>query len=131
MGLLDFGSSDDKSFPLELKSELHPFRLAKTDKHGVDLDVLVRNRSTRAVLSSVVIQLPSGLGFDSSGLNTEKDIRLGEFAPADVKTFSFPVYANARAMDGEYKIRVRAIVHYRGYQLVEREYAQTLVLRVV
>ena len=131
MALFGLGGSDDKAFPLELKADLHPFRISRADKHGSDVDVAVRNRSGKAVLSSLVVQLPDGLGFDGSGLNMQKEIRLGEFAPGEARSFSFPIYANGKAREGEYKVRIRAMVHYRGYQLVEREYGVALILRVV
>lgn len=117
------------SFALEC--ELHPFRLPAHRSDNVDLEVAVTNHFGRELLTSVVLGVPKGLGFEQSALSQEREIRLGMLGPGETKRMKVAIWGTQRTEEGTYPIRVHAISHYNDYAYVLNEVRREVGLRVV
>lgn len=115
----------------ELTVELHPFRLPANKSDRVDLEVMLTNRFDRELMTSVVVTVPKGLGFEQSALSQEREIRLGMLKPSEVKHFKVPLWGTQRTEAGLYPVEVHAISHYHDYAYVLNEVKKELGLRVV
>ena len=133
MGLLDFlkGKKEEeepKKF-FSLKANFNPIRLKKDS--SVDLYVTVKNLRDEDTLTSVLLIAPQSLGFDSTGVNNAREIRLDVLKGGEEKTLVVPVRAAASAEPGEYEISIAACAHYKDYDHVIGELRKRVVLRVV
>ena len=114
----------------EVNFELHPFRLVAGKNNSVDLKIQLTNTSGRKVLTAVVLKTQKTLGFDQSTISQEREIRLGELLPEEVKNLTIPVYATQRTGKGEYRVLIYVISHYRSYSYVLNEIRVDVPLRV-
>jgi uncharacterized membrane protein len=114
-----------------LECELHPLRLQAHKPDYLDLEVAVSNQFDRELLTSIVIQVPRGLGFEQSALSQEREIRLGMLRPGESKRFKVPVWATQRTEPGHYPVRVHAISHFHDYGYVLNEVRREVGLRAV
>ncbi len=107
-----------RALPYLLVTEWEPYRLYSDRKSSTNLHIRLKNTSGDPLLSSIVVKLPSQLGFDEIALAREKEIKIGELAPNEEKEFYLPVYKSASADRGEYTVTLTAIAHYRTYDHV-------------
>jgi len=114
----------------EVNFELHPFRLVAGKNNSIDLKIQVTNTSGRNLLTAVVLKTQKTLGFDQSAISQEREIRLGEMLPNEVKNLTIPVYATQRTTKGDYKVLIYVISHYRNYSYVLNEIRVEVPIRV-
>lgn len=137
MKLFDlFGKKDSseelgKNLPYRLISEFVPYRLYANRKNSVMMMLRLKNLTKEPVLSSIVIQVPKGLGLDETGLSGEKELRLGTLAPGEEKETRAEVYGDSGTDNGEYTLSVTAFIHYRDYGHVLNAMKKKTVLEVV
>ncbi|MGC8851326.1 MAG: hypothetical protein ACP5O3_03825 [Candidatus Micrarchaeia archaeon] len=133
MGIFDlFGKkevSQNESY-YSIKTELHPFRLYAHKNDYVNLQITLKNNFQRELLTSLVLIVPRGLGFEQSALSTQKEIRIGMLKAGEEKTFKIPIWATQRTDAGDYKIKIFAIAHYHDYAYVLNESRKIITLRV-
>ncbi len=114
-----------------LECEMHPYRVEAHKSSVVDLEIKLTNQFGKELLTSVTIRVPKGLGFDQTALSNEREIRLGQVAPGEVRKLSVPVYGTQRTEHGEHKVEIFATSHYRDYSYVLNQAKKTLFLRAV
>ena len=134
MGIFElFGK---KALPLgsamyNLKVTMHPIRLPSHQHDFVDLEMELTNNTEKELLTSVVLRVPSALGFDGTALSHEREIRLGMLQPLEKKHLKVRAYSTQRTPKGNYPIEIFAISHYRDYAYIINEVKKRLELRVV
>ena len=131
-GWLDFFGKKQVSQPYayNLECTVHPLRIASRGGDYAQLTIGLENSTDQELLTSLIIQLPKALGLDATGLQHEKETRLGLMKPGEKKVFVFNVYAS-RAGPGLYPVNIYAASHYRDYGHVINETKKSLELRVV
>jgi uncharacterized membrane protein len=120
-----------KNQPFRLSTELVPYKLYANKSSSASLMVKVKNMTNEVVLTSVVAELPSQLGFDEVGVSKQREIRVGEIAPHDEKEVRFDVFGSVTSDPGEYTIILTAIAHYRDYGHVINAVKKRSTLNVV
>ena len=137
MGLLDvFGKKDvsdelTKKVPYALKMSFHPLRLVANKSDSMRMTLLLTNRSTEPLLTSVVVQVSKKLGLDQTCLSAVREIRLGELPPGEEKELTVDIYGSMKTDEGTYPVAVTAIAHYRNYAYVLNSEKKTAAIRVV
>lgn len=114
-----------------LECEIHPFRLPAHKIDSVDMEVTVTNDFDRELLTSLVVEVPKGLGFEQSALSQEREIRLGVMRPSETKMMKISVWGTQRTEPGLYPIKLYAISHYHDYGYVLNEVKRVVGLRAV
>jgi len=79
------------------------------------MTVKVMNITKEVLLTSVVAEVPGQLGFDEMNLSKQREVRLGELQPNELKEVRIPVYSSMKSDAGEYTLTLTAIAHYRDY----------------
>jgi len=130
-GKKNVGEDLVKKVPYGLKLSLHPYRLTANKAESIILYVNLKNLKEEVLLTSIVVEVPKNLGFDQTGLSTTREIRLGEIKPKEEKEIKVEIWGNPRTEQGEYKIGVTAICHYRNYGYVLNAEKREIVLRVI
>ena len=137
MSLLDlFGKKDvssdiSKRLPFMLTTEFVPYRLKSREKNNCTLNIKVKNLMNEAVLSSVVIELPKQLSFDSMGMSQQKEVKIGNMAPNEEKYNSIEIHGGVGTDKGSYTITLTAFVHYRDYAHIINEMRKRVILEVL
>lgn len=136
MGLFDiFGKKDegdsDVRSPFSLRTSLSPVRMTAHKSTPVDLHVSIKNRLGDAALTSIMIQVPKGLGLDQTGITRAKEIRLGYLNKGEEKEIIVPVWGHVMTEAGDYKIVIEIYCHYRTYAYIQNSVKKAVELRVV
>ena len=137
MGILDiFGKKDvsrelGKKMPFAIRTEFTPYHLKSRERSTVNLSIGLRNITGEPVLSSVVIELPRQLSFDSIGASKEKEVRLGVLAAKEEKGTTVSIYGGTGTEKGAYTITITAFIHYRDYGHVINEVRKRTVVGAV
>lgn len=134
MGLLElFGKKEVPSGGslFSLQCDLHPYRLPAHKAEYAELEIKLQNTFAKELLTSLVIVVPKNVGFDQTGLQNEKEIRLGMLQPAEMKHMTIKIWAAPRTPPATYTVKVYALSHYRDYGYVLGEVKKTVDLRVV
>lgn len=133
MALLDlFGkkpASDASVYDVEYS--IHPVRLRSHSSDYAQMEVRITNASAGDALTSCIIAVPKGLGFEGSGLSQQREIRLGLMRPGESKRVPVRLWANQRTQPGEYPVKIYVIAHYRDYGHVLNEVRKAFSLRAV
>jgi len=114
-----------------LECDLHPIRLQAHKNESVDLEISLTNEFDRELMTSIVVEVPKGLGFDQSALSQEREIRLGMLMPGEAKRFKVALWGTQRTEPGLYPLKVYAISHYHDYGYVLNEVRKVVGLRAV
>ncbi|MEM0437741.1 MAG: hypothetical protein QXU54_00395 [Candidatus Micrarchaeia archaeon] len=117
--------------PYDLKVELSPLRLKKGDERPVTMKIRVKNLEQQENLTSILVEIPSTVGFDKTGFVSRKEIRVGNIAPNEEKVFDVDLFSHQKTNTGSYVIRVIANKHYRGYSHVFANAVKEVTLRIV
>lgn len=134
MGLFDIFKKKEeskKAVPLSVNYSFVPVRLAANKSNSTDLHVKVKNLGDEAVLASLVVSLPKGLGIDQTGITRTKELRLGYLGDGEERDFIVPVWANVTTDPGELEISINALCHYRTYSYVLNSVKKNATIRVV
>ncbi len=132
MGLLElFGKKPVVTdAPYAITAEFHPMRLQAHKNDFVQLEVALQNASSQEFLTSLVLVVQKPLALDQTGLSSQREIRLGQLKPGEVKRLTINVYGTARTDSGEYLVKLYAISHYRDYGHILNEIRKIMALRV-
>lgn len=130
-GKKDVSTDITKNVPFRLSTELVPYRLYSNKNSSASLIVRVKNMTSEVLLTSVVLELPSQLGFDSVGMSKQREIRVGEVPPQDEKEVKFEIFGTAKSDPGEYTTTLTAIAHYRDYGHVLNAVKKRTAINVV
>jgi hypothetical protein len=137
MGIFDiFGKKDasaeiTKGSPYMISTELVPYRLYSRRNSSAMLVVKVKNMTKEILLTSVVAELPTKLGFDEMVLSRQREMRIGELQANDEKEVKFNIYGNVGSEPGEYTLRLTTIAHYRDYSHVLNAVKKQVPISVV
>ncbi len=137
MGILNlFGKKDSaseitKGPPYSVSTEFVPYRLHAKTSGSVTLNVKVRNLTKDILLTSVVVKVPGKLGFDEMVMQKEKEQRVGEMQPGELKEMKFIVYSSLGSDPGEYNITLTTFAHYRDYGHVLNSVKKDVQISVV
>lgn len=121
MGLLNiFGKKDSvseitKGPPFSVATELVPYRLYAKKGSSATLVVKVRNLTKDVLLTSVVAEAPNKIGFDEMLVARQRELRVGELQPEEMKEVKFNLYSSVGSDAGEYTLTLTTIAHYRDY----------------
>jgi uncharacterized membrane protein len=121
LGLLNiFGKKDaaneiSKGPPFTVSTEFFPYKLQAKRSNSAMMTVKVMNITKEVLLTSVVAEVPGQLGFDEMNLSKQREVRLGELQPNELKEVRIPVYCSMKSDAGEYTLTLTAIAHYRDY----------------
>jgi len=136
MKILDlFGKKDSseevgRTLPYRVSTEFVPYRLYANRKGSTLLMLKLKNLTTEAVLSSIVVEVPHGLSLDTTGLSSAKELRLGTLAPGEEKETRAEIHGDSGTDKGEYTLSVTAFIHYRDYGHVLNAMKKKAVLEV-
>ena len=114
-----------------IKTRFTPIRMIVGQKDPVTLDVILKNNGTEEVLSTIIVKLPNGLGFDLSGITREKRERIDYIKPAEEKSISFRIYPRHNTEEGQYPVTVNILTHPDRYDKTTSEKQQEAILRVL
>jgi len=136
MGLFDILGKKDvgkitKGIPFTVKTSFIPVRLAANKIDRTDLVIKIRNNEGENILTSVVVEVPKGLGTDQSCIQRLKEIRIGYMGKEESQDIVVPIWSNVVTKQGTYNVNVTAFVHYRTYAYVLNSVKKTAELRVV
>lgn len=135
MGLLDIfkkkNEEPEGKHPFSVKTSLSPVRITSHKMNSVDLHLKMKNLSKDSTLTSIMIQVPKGLGLDQSGIAKAKEIRIGYLANGEEKDLSIPVWGNVMTEPGDYKISVEIFCHYRTFAYIQNSVKVHVELRAV
>jgi len=136
MGLFDILKTGPKVGKLvkgvySLDYNFHPYRLTANKNESVLLKLIVKNESGKDLLSSVIVSLPDGLGFDNSGISKSKEYRLGNMKSGELKEIKVEIFGSYRTKVGNYPVKVECISNYRNYGYEMEKIEKTITLRVV
>jgi uncharacterized membrane protein len=95
------------------------------------LNLKIKNMTKETLLTSVVVELPQGLGFDTIGVSKQREVRVGELAPDEEKNVGVEVYSSVKSDPGEYTVSLTAIAHYRDYGHVINAVKKRTSLKVI
>lgn len=113
-----------------IQAEFHPYSLKANKSDYVDLEITLTNNTGSDVLSSVIVKVPKGLGFERSAISTEREIRLGYVVSGVPKRLKVQVWSTERTERGVYPIKIFAACHYKDYAHVLNEALRTIDFRV-
>ncbi|MFH1447267.1 MAG: hypothetical protein ABIG39_00230 [Candidatus Micrarchaeota archaeon] len=137
MGILDlFGKKDvssdlTKKIPYLIKYRFSPYRLLANQNNSVRLFLDIKNATGEPLMTSVVVKVPKGLGFDQTCLSQAREIRMGNLAPKEEKEIEIDVFGRIGTRSAEYKILITAFSHYRDYAHILNSESKKVGLRVV
>jgi uncharacterized membrane protein len=137
MGILNlFGKKDSaseitKGPPYSVSTELVPYRLHAKTSESAMLNVKVRNLTKDILLTSVVARVPGKLGFDEMVMQKEKEQRIGEMQPGEVKEIKFLVYSSLGSDAGAYNVTLTTFAHYRDYGHVLNSVKKDIQISVI
>lgn len=117
--------------PFDLDFSIHPLRVTAYKSDYIDVTVTLRNVTDLELLTSLVVKVPKGLGFEQSTLTNERELRFGYLKPDEEKKFRVQIYSSQRTRPGDYPVGLFAISHYRNYGYVLNEVKRSFVLRAV
>ena len=117
--------------PYSISYWIHPLRMKAHSSDYALLKVIVKNTQQTEALTSVVVLVPKGLGFDGSGLSQKKETRLGSLAPGEEKTIPLKVWANQRSQPGKYTVKMFVLSHYRDYSHTLNQVRHEFSVRLV
>ncbi|MEM0107180.1 MAG: hypothetical protein QXD11_00220 [Candidatus Micrarchaeaceae archaeon] len=124
-------NKDTYKFPYRITTEWIPYKLYANQRSSSTLHVKIKNTTKDPLLTSLVIQLPDNLGFDTIALSRYKLEKIGEIAPDEEKDINVQVYNSANADKGEYTVTLVATAHYRNYDYVINALRKNSVVQVV
>ncbi len=136
MGLNLFGKKNvsdtvTKAAPYSISTEFFPYRIYANKRGNARLRVKIKNITNEPVLSSVVVELPKQLSFDSTGIEKSKELRVGNIAPNEEKEVYFDINSDTSTDKGEYTVMLTAFVHYRDYGHVLNAERKSISLEAV
>lgn len=114
-GKKDAASDITRGPPFGLSTELVPYRLYAKKSSSATLMIKVKNLTKEMLLTSVVAEVPSQLGFDEMMMAKQRELRLGELQPSEEKELKFTIYSGLGSEAGEYTLTLTTIAHYRDY----------------
>ncbi|MEM3364267.1 MAG: hypothetical protein QXS93_02025 [Candidatus Micrarchaeia archaeon] len=117
--------------PFDMKIELSPLRLKKGDERPVQMKVWLKNKEPEDVLASLVVDIPTAVGFDKTGIVFKKEIRIGKMLPNEEKVFFVDLFSHPKTTPGSYTVKVSANKHYRGFSHIIGSTLKEITLRVV
>ncbi len=118
---------------LFIRVRFTPIRVrAHTDDYSV-MVVEVRNEGDREVLLSLDtgVSKRGTAGFDRSGIQKIKSVRLGTLGPMEVKEVNIPIYTSRLTGEGQLPILIQLNVHDTDYNRVLYNHRKKVFLRVV
>jgi len=120
-----------KGIPYALSLEWVPYKLFSGKKSSSTLFFKIKNVSTEGLLTSVVINLPQKLSFDSIGVMRKKELKVGELKPGEENEQKIDVMNSIDAPKGEYTIQIIATSHYRDYEHVINSIRKNTTIHIV
>ncbi len=130
-GKRDVSTDISKNSPFRISTELVPYRLYAHKSGSTSLFVRVRNMTKEVLMTSVVAELPSQLGFDEIGMEKQKEVRIGDLAPDEEKEVRMDIFSSISADAGEYTMTLTAMAHYRDYAHILNAVKKRTTLSVV
>ena len=137
MGIFDlFGKKDVKEelakpLPFKLITEFMPYKLRANMRSSASLSIRLRNVTSEPVMSSVVVEVPRQLSLDQTGLQKQKEVRIGTLAPNEEKEARIDVFSDTGTDKGEYTINITSFIHYRDYGHVLNAMKKRSILEAV
>ncbi|MEM4390216.1 MAG: hypothetical protein QXG98_06200 [Candidatus Micrarchaeia archaeon] len=127
----DVGEGPAKGVPFSLRARFSPIRMSLKDG-VVDLHITLKNLMGENVMTSVVVEVPKGLGFDATGLSNTREIRLGYLREKEERELVVPIHGSVvKTPPGEYNVTITAYAHYRDYAHILNSVRKTVSLRVI
>jgi uncharacterized membrane protein len=137
LGILDiFGKRNEKTDAANgptfmVSTELFPYKLEARKSITATLSVKIRNVTKDVLLASVVVEVPSQLGLDEMNLSKQKDLKVGEMQPQELKEVQVKLYSGLKSDPGEYTLTLTAIAHYRDYTHVLNEVRKRVAVEII
>lgn len=137
MGILNlFGKKDSaneitKGPPFSVSTELVPYKLHAKMSSNAMLIVKVRNLTKDVLLTSVVAKVPGKMGFDEMVMQKEKEVRIGEMQPGELKETEVRIYSSVGTEPGDYTLALTTFAHYRDYAHVLNSVRKDVALSVI
>ncbi len=116
---------------INISTRFNPIRMIAGQREPVILDVVVRNKTEKIQLVSVLVKVPFSLGFDKVGLMRESRKRVGYVSPGNEKVVPFQIYCKPNIKEGNHPIDIAVSTHSERYDITEREYGNVTELRVI
>lgn len=120
-----------KPVPYMVLTEFSPYKLFANRRSSSMLSVKLRNLTKEPLMTSIVVELPNNLSFDQTGITKQREIRLGDVAPNELKESKVDIFSDVGTDKGEYTIGITAFAHYRDYGHVLNAIKKKTELEVV
>ncbi len=130
-GKKDAGSELAKPSPFRVFTEWTPYSLYANRNNSATLNIRLKNLTSEMLLTSIVVELPQNLAFDTMGVSKQREVRVGELAGGEEKDIGVEVFGSLKSDPGEYTVTLTAIAHYRDYGHVLNAVKKRTNLRVV
>jgi uncharacterized membrane protein len=133
LGILDiFGKRNEKTDAANgptfmVSTELFPYKLEARKSSTATLSVKIRNVTKDVLLASVVVEV----GLDEMNLSKQKDLKVGEMQPQELKEVQVKLYSGLKSDPGEYTLTLTAIAHYRDYTHVLNEVRKRVAVEII
>ncbi len=114
-GKKDAASDLAKGPPFSVSTELFPYKLQAKKSNSAIMTVKITNITKEILLTSIVAEVPGQLGFDEMNLSKQREVRVGEMQPNELKEIRIPLYSSMKSDPGDYTLTLTAIAHYRDY----------------
>lgn len=120
-----------KSSPYRVVTRFVPYRLRANVRNSASLSINIKNMTREPLMTSLVVEVPKQLSFDSTGLAKAKEIRFGDLAANEERDQRIDIYGDTGTDKGEYTISIVAFAHYRDYGHILNAMRKTTALEVV
>ncbi len=124
-------TQNDRGMPYTLSLEWIPYKLYSGRKSSSTLFLKVKNITNDDILTSVSVELPPKLSFDSIGMVKGKELKLGDIKPGEEREQKIDVTNSLDATKGEYTVTITATAHYRDYEHVMNSMSKRTSIHVV
>lgn len=130
-GKRDVSADLEKPVPYKLAIEFLPYKLFANRRSSSSMFIKIRNMTQEPLMTSLVIDVPTQLSLDETGLTKTKEVRLGDIPSETEKECRIDVYSSSSTDKGEYTISLTAFAHYRDYAHVLNSMKKRTALNVV
>ncbi|MEM3372921.1 MAG: hypothetical protein QXF76_01765 [Candidatus Anstonellales archaeon] len=107
-----------------------PLRLKAYSNEKAILTIELVYSGEISAISSLEVNLQTGLSFDSTNINKKKIIRLGELNNNEKKSLELEIFSTVNTPKGSYKVELIANVHDKDYGQILRQFKKSFEIRV-
>ncbi|MCX6802372.1 MAG: hypothetical protein NT067_04640 [Candidatus Diapherotrites archaeon] len=113
-----------------VNSRFTPLRMVLSRREPVQLTLYLRNENDKETKLTVRITLSTRLSFTKGGFKNSELVRIDSIKPNEEKTLYFQIFPKASTDPGDEPVEVRVQEHYGNFQFADKQYENTITLKV-